>query len=104
MRKMSALDKIRREYESVHPPKPVEYSEAEVQKSVILHYEKDGWIVNKIIQCTNNGWPDLECYKNGITLFIECKATGKKPEDLQLYRHKLLRDAGFTVKVIDTKI
>lgn len=99
--KESALDKIRKQYEQ---GKRKFYSESEVQTSVIKHYEKDGWIVNKIIQCTNNGWPDLECHKNGSTIFIECKATGEKCQPLQLFRHACLTEAGFKVLVIDTKI
>lgn len=75
--------------------------ESEVQKKVIRKYEKAGWLVNKIIQSTNNGWPDLECFRNGVTLFIECKAPGETADDLQLYRHALLRNQGFEVLVID---
>ncbi len=75
--------------------------ESKIQGRVITVYEADGWLVNKIIQCTNNGWPDLECYRNGITLFIECKAPGEKCSPLQLYRHTQLRNAGFTILVID---
>lgn len=73
-----------------------------IQKSVQTKYEKDGWLVVKIIQTTLNGWPDLQCHKNGQTIFIECKAPGKKPQPLQLYRHQQLRELGFTVLVIDS--
>lgn len=76
-------------------------SEADIQSSVIKAYEKDGWLVNKMIQTTANGWPDLECYRNGAIIFIECKAPGKKPTPLQLYRHEQLRNQGFTVLIID---
>lgn len=75
--------------------------ESVIQSRVKSIYEKDGWLVNKVIQCTLNGWTDLECYKNGITVFIECKAPGEKPTELQLYRHQQLRDKGFTVHVVD---
>jgi hypothetical protein len=76
-------------------------SESTIQTRVKIVYEKAGWLVNKIIQTTLNGWPDLECYKNGVTLFVECKAPGEKPSALQLYRHQQLRDKGFTVHVVD---
>jgi hypothetical protein len=33
--------------------------------------------------------------------FAELKAPGKKPRPLQLSRHKLLRELGFSVYVID---
>lgn len=103
MTKVSALDKIRAKYKG-NIPKKIYYSEAEVQKSVILFYEKDGWFVVKIIQTTRNGWPDIQCHKNGTTIFIECKATGEKPAPLQLYIHNKLIDFGFKVLVIDNKM
>lgn len=99
MPKISSLDKMRLKYKC--NPDPVYHSEADVQASVIKHYQHNGWIVNKIIQSTNNGWPDLECHKDGVTIFIECKATGKKPTPLQVYQHERLRAKKFTVLVID---
>lgn len=102
--KLSALDKIRSQYKSNSQPITPRYSEAEVQASVIKKYKKEGWLVNKIIQCTNNGWPDLELYKNKVVFFVECKATGETPNKLQEYRHQLLRDQGFAVLIIDTVI
>lgn len=75
--------------------------ESEVQTKVIALYEKAGWLVVKIIQCTLNGWPDLQCHKNNKTIFIECKATGETADPLQEYRHHLLRQQGFEVYIID---
>lgn len=73
-----------------------------IQSKTIQLYKKNGWIVNKILQCTLNGWPDLECYKDNKIVFIETKAPGKSPRPLQLYRHKQLSDAGFTVFVFNS--
>lgn len=75
--------------------------ESTIQKQVKDAMQRAGWIVNKIIQCTNNGWPDLECYKDGVTVFIECKRPGGKVSPLQQYRHDILRRAGFKVLIID---
>jgi hypothetical protein len=52
--------------------------ESAVQASIIRNMERAGWLVNKIIQCTNNGWPDLECHRDGYTLFIEVKKEGEE--------------------------
>lgn len=86
-------------------PKPLKkqskLSESIIQKKVRLRYEADGWLVVKVIQTTMNGWPDLQCHKNNITVFIETKATGKTASPLQRYRHKQLRAKGFTVLTID---
>ncbi len=81
-------------------------SENIIQTAVIRKYERNGWLVVKIIQTTKNGWPDLQCHKNGVTEFVECKEEGLAKnfaEDfpLQNYRHEQLRKQGFTVHVID---
>lgn len=76
-------------------------SEAEVQARVITRYEATGWLVVKIIQTTKNGWPDLQCHKQGKTVFIECKKENEKCTPLQLHRHAQLRAQGFEVLVID---
>jgi hypothetical protein len=80
-------------------PKPLR--ESIVQAATIKKYEADGWLVVKIIQTTLNGWPDLQCHRAGVTLFIETKATGKKLSELQKYRHAQLKAQGFTVLTID---
>lgn len=82
-------------------PPQKKLNESIIQKKVRLRYEADGWLVVKIIQTTKNGWPDLQCHKKGITIFIETKATGKTVSPLQGYRHKQLRAKGFTVLTKD---
>jgi hypothetical protein len=69
-------------------------------------YERAGWLVVKIIQTTKNGWPDLQCHRNNVTEFVECKEEGDNYDfenryPLQHYRHQELRAQGFTVKIID---
>jgi hypothetical protein len=84
-------------------PKPPQkkLKESIIQKKIRLQYEADGWLVVKIIQTTKNGWPDLQLHKNNTTIFIETKATGKTASPLQRYRHKQLREKGFTVLTKD---
>jgi hypothetical protein len=89
-----------------HLKKQKPLSESIIQSRVIAQYERDGWLVVKIIQTTLNGWPDIQCHKNGITEFVECKAQGEAYDfetrfPLQHYRHEQLRKQGFNVKVID---
>ena len=73
--------------------------ESIIQSKIKDHFIKNGWLVNKIIQSTKNGWPDLECFKNGKTIFVEAK-DDKNPAPLQKYRHKKLLEQGFEVYVI----
>jgi len=74
--------------------------ESEIQFEVIKFFERHGWYTVKIIQSNRNGWPDLQCHKNGVTLFIEVKSEKGKVSELQAYRHKQLRQMGFIVLVI----
>lgn len=76
--------------------------ESIIQSKTIKVYQLHGWLVVKIISCTKAGWPDLQAHRNGVTVFIETKAPGKKPRPLQLHRHKQLQDAGFTVFVFNS--
>ena len=49
-----------------------------------------------------DGVPDrLALLPGGRVAFVEVKATGKKPRPLQLARHRLLRQLGFKVYVLD---
>ena len=75
-------------------------SEAMTQKMITKKLQQQGWLVVKIIQCTLNGFPDLMCLRNGITIFIEVKSSTGKPSPLQLYRHKQLTDNNFTTLIL----
>lgn len=71
--------------------------EALIQSQIKKYLESNGWLTIKLIQTTMNGIPDLIALKDGRTVFIEVKQPGKKPTDLQLYRHDKLRAKGFDV-------
>lgn len=75
-------------------------SESKIQHDIINRYEKDGWYVVKLIKTNKNGIPDLACFKNGTTIFIEVKRPGEKPRPLQEFRHEELRKKGFEVLVL----
>jgi len=71
--------------------------ESQIQSQIIHWLEKEGWLVVKIIQTNKNGWPDLQIHKFGITIFVEVKSEHGVVSELQHYRHKQLKDAGFFV-------
>lgn len=54
-----------------------------------------GWIVYKFVSPGNVGVPDRIFLRRGAVVFIEFKATGKKPTKRQLYELERLRAAGF---------
>jgi Holliday junction resolvase-like predicted endonuclease len=69
--------------------------ESVLQRKIIDWLEKEGWYVVKIIQTNKNGWPDLQAMRYGCIIFIEVKSESGEPSELQLYRHRQLRDNGF---------
>ena len=76
--------------------------ESKVQARLIKHYEKQGYMVVKLILTNKPGIPDLMLLKDGKASFIECKREGGKPRDLQKYRIEELRSLGFKVEVADS--
>ncbi|WP_018629233.1 VRR-NUC domain-containing protein [Niabella aurantiaca] len=69
--------------------------ESAIQSKIIKRLEKSGWIVIKLIQTTKNGIHDIIALKNSKAVFIEVKKPGETPSDLQKYRHRKIREAGF---------
>jgi Holliday junction resolvase len=63
--------------------------------------ELQGWYLLKVIQSNKNGTPDLICFKDGKTFFIECKSETGKLSELQKYRHAELIKKGFNVFTIN---
>lgn len=76
--------------------------ESKVQARLIKHYERQGYMVVKLILTNKPGIPDLMLLKDGTASFIECKREGGKPRDLQKYRIEELRSLGFKVEVADS--
>ena len=69
--------------------------EAKLQSKILDYLEKeDGWMVNKLIKMSRNGWPDIIAVKNGKTVFIEVKSKGLKPIPLQDYVINNLNKSG----------
>lgn len=62
-----------------------------------------GW-APKFVSPGNTGVPDrLVCLPGGRAVFVELKAPGKVPTQLQLLQQKRLKTLGFPVWVIDSK-
>lgn len=78
--------------------------ESKIQAKIKRQLELNGWKVLKIIQLSENGYPDLLCLKNGNAMFIECKDVGKKPNKLQLHRIEQLKELGFKAFWTDGEI
>jgi Holliday junction resolvase len=75
-------------------------TETQIQAKIIDRYEKDGYMVVKLIQTSKNGIPDLLLLKDGIASFIEVKTETGRLSELQKYRIKQLEEKGFKVEVL----
>jgi len=74
------------------------------QAKVKKKYENEGWIVINTIKLSVSGYPDLFCFKDGKTIFIECKEGGDTLKPLQRFRIDELIKQGFEAFCLhDTK-
>jgi hypothetical protein len=77
--------------------------ESKLQTKVRNSLKRKGWLVNKIILCSVNGWPDLDALSpTGRRVLLEMKAKGKKLDPLQEYVHEQIRQRGGEVYKIDS--
>lgn len=76
--------------------------EIELENAAVEYAEKQGWLAWKLVIAGIKGSPDRWFFKNGKLLIIEFKRRDEEPDGNQKRRHKDLREAGFTVHVIDT--
>lgn len=73
-----------------------------IEKKLAMEVKKRGGISPKFTSPGFDGMPDrLVLFPDGKIAFVEVKAPRKKPTPLQLSRHRLLRELGFRVFVLD---
>lgn len=76
--------------------------ETEIEKKLVRKVKAKGGIAPKFVSPSYAGMPDrLVLLPGGVFAFAELKAPGMKPRPLQVSRHRMLRDLGFKVYVID---
>lgn len=76
--------------------------EKSIERKLSLAVKKHGGIAVKLVSPSYAGLPDrLVLLPDGIAAFVELKAPGKHPRALQEARHRMLRELGFRVYVID---
>ena len=69
-------------------------TEAKLQTKIIKDLESKGYYVIKTIKLNKNGLHDIFAFKDGLATFIEVKATGQKPRELQLFRIEEVKKFG----------
>lgn len=76
--------------------------ERDIEAKVVALAKKAGWLSYKFVSPSQRGVPDRIFIRDGVVVFIEFKAPGKKPTQLQAATIKKLRDAGCAVHVCDS--
>lgn len=77
-------------------------SERNIEMNVTRHAINTGWWTAKFTSPSKSGVPDRLFIKDGLTLFIEFKATGEKPRKLQVEIIKQMREKGAIVHIVDS--
>jgi len=75
--------------------------ESKIENEVCKHAKKLGWKCYKFSSPGNKAVPDRIFLRNNKIIFIEFKATGKKPTNLQQKIIKRIKNEGFEVFVVD---
>lgn len=77
--------------------------EGKIEHYLKTQCKKQGFLCYKFTAPSNAGVPDRIVIGNGKTIFVELKAPGEKPRPLQIAVHKLMKQNGALVYVIDNK-
>lgn len=78
--------------------------EKHIEAHLVARVKAMGGIAYKFTSPQRRSVPDrLVLLPGGVVQFVELKAPGKKPTDMQTREHEKLRALGFTVEVIDSK-
>ena len=76
--------------------------EKTIEQKFVADIKAVGGLALKFTSPGFDGVPDrLALLPGGKMAFVEVKAPGEKPRPLQLARHRLLRQLGFRVYVLD---
>lgn len=76
--------------------------EKRIERVLVKAVKTAGGICPKFVSPGFDGMPDrLVLLPGGAAGFVEMKAPGKKPRPLQESRHRLLRELGFRVYILD---
>ena len=76
--------------------------EKKIEEKLTKVVHQRGGLAPKFTSPGFDGMPDrIVLMPGGHMAFVEVKAPGKKPRPLQAARHRLLRDLGFAVYVLD---
>lgn len=77
--------------------------EGAIQSWSVKYARKRGFWARKFRAAGRRSAPDYIFAKDGVVFWVEFKASGVAPSDLQLEEHKEMRAHGLTVFVCDSR-
>lgn len=84
------------------PRKGYSMREKDIEQKLLTAVKAYGGVCWKFTSLGTAGVPDrIVLMPHGRIAFVEVKAPGEKPRPLQFARHRLLRELGFRVYVLD---
>ncbi len=73
-----------------------------IEQKLVKAVRRKGGLALKFVSPGFDGMPDrIILLPEGKMAFVEVKANGKKPRNLQISRHRILRKRGFQVFILD---
>lgn len=73
----------------------------DIEQPFLKYAISRGWMCEKVISLSRNGWPDRCLIRKGRTVWCEFKAPGKEPTEQQARRHREIRAHGGEVVWFD---
>ena len=80
----------------------IQMRESKIEKDVGDIATRHGWYHRKFTSPARRSVPDRLFLRDGVALFVEFKAPGKRITKSQEHEHAKIRTQGFTVHVIDS--
>ena len=76
--------------------------ESYIEKKVTSIAKQQKWLSYKWVSPSQKWVPDRLYFKDGVLIIVEFKAPKKKPTKGQQLIHDMLKQAGFTVHIINS--
>lgn len=74
-----------------------------IERRLVEVCRERGWVAAKFVSPGMAGVPDrIVMVPGGRVVFVELKAPGETPTPIQRYRHRQLRELGFTVRIVNS--
>lgn len=81
-----------------------EYSESYIEDCFVKMIEKKGGEAFKMHPISLQGLPDRLVHLDGVTFYVELKATGEEPTPIQCEMHRRIAKTGIRTYILDKPV